>query len=155
MRSGRKPPVLRSGYKSLAAGIVVQVVTLLDPERLRFDLLGVKGGLPESAVPIRACRLKENAVIAAWHEAIAVIDQLSRSELPKVRQSGFERCGVECLAEEDGMEVRRHYHVGIDAKTFVLVTEIQAVGDDLARLLVNKNGQLIDHGQCHEVNRAI
>ena len=64
MRGGRKPPVLRSDYKSLAAGIVVQVVTLLDPEGLSFDLLGVKGGLPESAVPIHACRLKENTVIA-------------------------------------------------------------------------------------------
>ena len=42
MRGGRKPPVLRSDYKSLAAGIVVQVVTLLDPEGLSFDLLGVK-----------------------------------------------------------------------------------------------------------------
>ena len=64
MRGGRKPPVLRSDYKSLAAGIVVQVVTLLDPEGLSFDLLGMKGGLPESAVPIHACRLEENAVIA-------------------------------------------------------------------------------------------
>ncbi|MGB0069089.1 MAG: hypothetical protein WBQ11_13640 [Isosphaeraceae bacterium] len=116
--------MLRSDYKSLAAGIVVQVVTLLDPEGLSFDLLGVKGGLPESAVPIYACRLKENAVIAGWHEANAVIDQLSRRELPEVRQGGFQRFRVECLAEEDGMEVRRHDHVGVDAKTFVLVTEI-------------------------------
>ncbi len=52
------------GLQVPAAGIVVQVVTLLDPEGLSFDLLGVKGGLPESAVPIHACRLKENTVIA-------------------------------------------------------------------------------------------
>ena len=112
--------MLRSGYKSLAAGIVVQVVTLLDPEWLRFDLLGVNGGLPESAVPIHAFRLEENAVIAGWHGANAVIDELSRRKLSKVRQGGFQHFRVESLAKEDGMEVRRHDHVGVDAKTFWL-----------------------------------
>ena len=53
------------------------------------------------------------------------------------------------------MKVSGHDDVGVDGQVLVLVAEVEAVNDDAARLLCNKDGQPFDDGESDKVKGVI
>src|SRR4030095_4964901 len=84
-----------------------------------------------------------------------VFDQSSARKLAHVDQCLLESLRIPGGIKHDRVEMRGHYHVGADPQVFVRVTEVEAVGDDLAGCLRHKNGQPLDDRKRHEICRRI
>ena len=52
------------------------------------------------------------------------------------------------------MKVRWHDDVRVDAKSFILVAEVEALGNDLARRLGDENREPIDDGKRDDTRRV-
>ena len=83
------------------------------------------------------------------------VAQRAAGVLAKVRERLLQSSRVEIPVEYDGVHVRRHQDVGVDAESLVCVAIVETVGDNPARALRYKNRQPIHDAIGHEVDRGV
>ena len=91
MRRGGKPPVLRVQNQPLAAGIVVKIIELRLPERLRLNLLRMPRQLPESPPPVRTGLRAEFCIETRRQMLLTVSTKLVSSIFTESEDRGIER----------------------------------------------------------------
>ena len=145
----------RLPHQSAPTWVIVKIIQLLPPETLRVNRLRMYAALPEAMLTILSCCLPQRCGETRWRTREAVVSKLLPCILAKIGQGSPQTIAVKVLVEQDGMKVSGHDDVGIDGQMLVLVAEVEAVNDDAARLLCNKDGQPFDDGESDKVEGVI
>ena len=132
--------MIRTANQALAARIIMKIIEFLLPKALSDYCFRMPAGLPKASFSIRDGLITKYLAKALRTILTAMIAQLPAGELAKVGQGSRQSLGVEIRVESDEMQMGGHDNKSLDAKLFLAITKVQAVGDDGAGFLGDENG---------------
>jgi len=105
-----------------------------------MDCLWMYATLPKTVAAILPSGTPQRLEETCGQVRLTVLSKLAPSEFAKVRERTLKTPGVKGLVEEDSVYVARHDDIGVDAKVLLVVTEVEAVGDNGTSLFGDEHG---------------